>query len=75
MPMIDTLKYNTSWWVHEEDDPFYEGNEYQSQSEAEDAAITEAEYHSDNYVYVVTEIHTRELKKTRIERKISLETI
>lgn len=72
MPVIDTQKYARSWWVHEEDDTFYDGEEYFSESEAEDAAINEAEDRSSDYVYVVTEVLTRELKRTQIERKIVL---
>lgn len=70
--MLDSFKYELRWWVHEEDETYYDGEEYSSQSEAENAAIDEAEHRSSDYVYVVTEVLTKELKKTQIERKVTL---
>lgn len=75
MSMLDSFKYEQRWWVHEEDDSFYDGEEYESLSDAEAAAIDEAEHRSDDYVFVVTEVLTKQIKKTAVERKITLEDV
>jgi hypothetical protein len=77
MAMIDTFKYEQRWYVHGENDAYYDGEEYISLDGATEAAKTEAAYGIDNYVYVVTEVLIRQVKRTQtiVKRTVEIEDI
>lgn len=74
---IPPVGYERRFFVHDEDDMFLEGEEYETQNEAENAAKEEAMDHSEDYVFVVTEVLIRQLKKTNtvVVRTVELENV
>jgi hypothetical protein len=68
--MVEEYKYAKVFYVHDEDDLYHEGTEYSDLQDAKDEAISLAEDYDRN-TYVVTEVLTREIGTTAVERIVT----